>query len=76
MDTDPEDLDDAELKDELNSCSHFLVGSELEKGRHCVLIFAISYFNKSFPIEKLYYVFSQLKCGAKIKLALYLCSKT
>ena len=30
--------DDADLKEELQACQHFLVDSELEKGRHRVLI--------------------------------------
>ena len=34
MDTLLEDIDDAEPKGDLNSCTHFLVDSELEKDRH------------------------------------------
>ena len=68
-DTLPEGIDDAELKGELNSCNHFLVDSEPEKGRHCVFNFAMSSFNNSFLYKKLDHVFNQLKCAAKVNLA-------
>ena len=69
MDTLLEGIDDAELKEELNACNHFLVDSELEKGRHCVFNFAMSSFNNSFLNDKLDHVINQLKCAAKVNLA-------
>ena len=33
---------DAHLREELQACQHFLVGSELEKGRHRVFSFTMS----------------------------------
>ena len=37
---------DADLKEELQACQHFLVESELEKGRHRVCNFAMSIFDE------------------------------
>ena len=68
MDNLREDIDDVDLKEELNSCNHFLVDSEVEKGRHCVFNFAMSTFNNSFLIEKLDHMFNQLKYAAKVNL--------
>ena len=61
--------DDADLKEELQACQHFLVDSEFEKGRHRVFNFAMSTFDNSLIIEKLNLVFNGLKCAAKINLA-------
>ena len=69
MDTLSEYIDDAELKNELISCNHFLEDSELEKGRHGVFNFAISSFNNSFLNDKVDHVFNQLKCLTKVNLA-------
>ena len=68
MDALLEVIDDAELKEKLKLCNHFLVVSELEKGGHSVFNFTMSSFNKSFRSEKLYHVFNQLKCAAKSTL--------
>ena len=64
----PED-DDADLKEELQACQHFLVDSELEKGRHRVFNFAMSTFDNSLINKKLDLLFSGLKCAAKVNLA-------
>ena len=61
--------DDADMKEELQACQHFLVDSELEKGRHRVFNFAMSTFDNSLINKKLDLVFSGLKCAAKINLA-------
>ena len=61
--------DDADLKEELQACQHFLVESELEKGRHRVFNFAMSTFENSFINQKLDLVFKGLKCAAKVNLA-------
>ena len=46
---DPDDyineVDDANLKEELRSCQHFLVDSELERSRHKAFIYAIDNLN-------------------------------
>ena len=58
MDALLEDIDDAELKEELSSCNYFVVDSELEKGRHCVFGFAKSSSNNSFLNKKLVHTFN------------------
>ena len=68
MDTFLEDIEDAEMKEELISCNLFLIVSELEKERHGVVHFVMSCFNSSFLHEKLDHVFNQLKCAAKVHL--------
>ena len=44
--------DDADLKEELQACQHFLVDSELEKGRHRVSNFAMSTLDNSLINKK------------------------
>ena len=61
--------DDADLKEELQACQHFLVDSELEKGRHRVFNFVMSTFDNSLVNKKLDLVFNSLKCAAKVNLA-------
>ena len=61
--------DDADLKEELQACHHFLVDSELEKGRHRVFNFAMSTFDNSLINKKLDLVFKVLECAAKVNLA-------
>ena len=61
--------DDADLKEELQACQHFLVDSELEKGRHRVFNFAMSTFDNSLINQKLALVFKGLECAAKLNLA-------
>ena len=62
--------DDADLKEELQACQLFLVDSELEKGRHRVFNFAMSFFDNPLINEKLDSVFKGLECAAKINLTL------
>ena len=71
-----EDINDAELREELNSCNHFLVDSELEKRIYCVFDFATSSFDDSFLKENLDQVFNQLKRAAKVNLAFGFVLKT
>ena len=61
--------DDADLKEKLQACQHFLVDSELEKGRHRVFNFVMSTFDNSLIINKLDLVFNGLKCATKVNLA-------
>ena len=61
---------DAELKEELQACQHFLVDSALEKGRHRVFNFAMSNFDNSLINQNLDVIFKGLKCAAKVNLAL------
>ena len=61
--------DDADLKEELQACQHFLADSELEKGRHRVFNFAMSTFDNSLINKKLDLVLKGLKCAAKVNHA-------
>ena len=60
--------DDADLEEDLQAW-HFLVASELEKGRHRGFNFAMSTFDNSLINKKLDLVFNGLKCAAKVNLA-------
>ena len=63
------DVDDQRLREELESCKHFLTDTEKENGKHGVFNFAMSSFNTSLLNNKLDYVFKELKCAAKVNLA-------
>ena len=63
------DIDDQILREELESCKHFLTDTEMENGRHRVFNFAMSSFDLSLLNDKLDYVFKELKCAAKVNLA-------
>ena len=62
-------VDDQSLREELESCKHFLTDTEMEKGRHRVFNFAMSSFDLSSLNDKLDYVSKELKCAAKVNLA-------
>ena len=62
-------VDDQSLREELESCKHFLTDNEMENGRHRVFNFAMSSFDVSLLNEKLDYVFKEQKCAAKVNLA-------
>ena len=47
------DIDDQSLREELESCKHFLTDAEMENGRHRVFNFAMSSFDMSLLNEKL-----------------------
>ena len=63
------DVDDQSLREELESCKHFLTDTEMESGRHRVFNFAMSSFDMSSLNDKLDYVFKEVKCAAKVILA-------
>ena len=63
------DVDDQSLREELESCKHFLTDTEMENGRHRVLNFAMSSSDISLLNDELDYVIKELKCAAKINLA-------
>ena len=56
------DVDDQSLREELESCKHFLTDTE-------IFNFAMSSFDMSVVNDKLNYVFKELKCASKVKLA-------
>ena len=62
------DVDDQSLREELESCKHFLTDTEMENRRDRVFNFEMSYFDMSLLNDKLDYVFKELKC-AKTNLA-------
>ena len=63
------DVEDHSLREELRSCQHFLVDSELERARHKVFNYAVESLNKTIVNEKLDHFFNNLKCAAKVNLA-------
>ena len=64
------DADDKSLEEKLQSHRHFLVDSELQKGRHSVLNFVVNNLRAQVIEEKLDHVLDKLKCAAKLNLAL------
>ena len=62
--------DDRSLEEELQSCRHFLVDSEIQKGRHSVFIFVVNNLTAQVIEGKLDRVADKLKCAAKLNLAL------
>ena len=63
------DVDDHSLREELRSCQHFLVDSELERARHKVFNYAVEALNETVVNEKLDHFFNNLKGAAKLNLA-------
>ena len=63
-----EDVGDHKLREELRSCQHFLVDSELERARHKVFNYAVETLNETIVNEKLDHFFNKLKCAAKVNL--------
>ena len=68
-DVDVGDVEDHRLREELRSCQHFLVDSELERARHKVFNYAMEALNETIINEKLDHLFNNLKCAAKMNLA-------
>ena len=64
------DVDDQSLREKLQSCKHFLVDSEIQKGRHSVFNFAVNNLTAQVIEEKLDRVLDKLKCVAKLNSAL------
>ena len=64
------DADDQNLREELQSCRHFLVDSEIQKWRHSVFNFAVNNLTAQVIEEKLDRVLDILKSVAKRNLAL------
>ena len=64
------DVDDQSLREELQSCRHFLFDSETQKGRNSVFNFAVNDLTAQVIEEKLDRVLDKLKCVAKLNLAL------
>ena len=63
------DVDDHKLREELRSCQHFFLDSELKRARHKVFNYAVETLNETIVNEKLDNFFNNLKCAAKLNLA-------
>ena len=63
------DVEDHSLREELRSCQHFLVDSELERSRHKVFNYAVETLKQTIANEKVDHFFNNLKCAAKTNLA-------
>ena len=63
------DVENHSLREELRSCQHFLVDSELERARHKVFSYAVETLNETIVNEKLDHFFNNLKCAAKVNMA-------
>ena len=64
------DVEDHRLREDLRSCQHFWVDSELERARHRVFNYAMETLNETIVNEKLDHFFNNLKCAAKVNLAI------
>ena len=62
--------DDKSLDEELQSCRHFLVHSEIQKRRNSAFNFVVKNLTARVIEEKLDRVLDKLKCAAKLNLAL------
>ena len=51
------DFEDHRLREDLRSCQHILVDSEIEKARHKIFNYAVDTLNESMGNEKLYHFF-------------------
>ena len=63
------DVEDHSLREELRSCQHFLVDSELERARHKISIYPVETLNVTVVNEKLDHFSNNLKRAAKVNLA-------
>ena len=63
------DVEDHRLREDIRSCQHFLVGSEVERARNKVFNYAVETLNETIVNEKLDHFFNTLKCAAKVNLA-------
>ena len=62
------ELDDLNLKEELRSCQHFLLVSELEGARHKTSNYAIGKLNETVVRKKRDHFFNNLKYAANVSL--------
>ena len=63
------DVEDDSLREELRSCQHLLLNSELERARHKVFSYAVESLNETIVNEKLDHFFNNFKCVAKVNLS-------
>ena len=63
------DVEDHRLREELRSCQHFFVDSELERARDKIFNYAVETLNETIVNEKVDHFINNLKCAAKLNLA-------
>ena len=63
------DDEDHKFGEELRSCQHFLVNSELERARQKNFKHAVENLRAKIVSEKFDHLFNNLKCGAEVNLA-------
>ena len=68
-------VEDHRLREELRSCQHFMVDSELKKARHKVFKYAVETLNGTMVNEKIGHFLNNLQCAAKVNLAFGFVSK-
>ena len=62
-------IEDRILREQLRSCRHFLVDSELERARYQVFNYAVETLNETTVNEKLDHFFQKIESAAKVNLA-------
>ena len=63
------DVEDHRLREELRSCQHFSLDSELKSARHKMFNYEVETLNETIVNEKLDHFFNNLKFAAKVNLA-------
>ena len=63
------DVEGQSLREELRSCQHFLVDSELQRARHKVFNYAVETLSETVVNEKFDHFFNNVECAAKMNLA-------
>ena len=63
------DVEEHRLREQLRSCQHFLVDSELERARHKVFNCAVETLNETIVNENLDQFFNNLNCAQKVNPA-------
>ena len=66
------DVEDHSLREELRSCQHFLVDSELERARHKVFKYAVETLNETIVNEKLDHFFQKFETCSKSEYGFWL----
>ena len=66
------DVEDHKLREELRSCKHFLLESELERARHKVFNYAVETLNETIVNEKLDHFFQQFELCSKSESGFWL----
>ena len=68
-------VEDRRFREELCSCQHLLVDSELERERHKLFNYAVETLQETIVNKKIDPFFNNLKCAAKVNMAFGFISK-